>query len=67
MKYAEEMIAGATLLLGAAGILLGKARSIKNQLLDVMGKSETDNEHFKETALKEGLEIAEKIIRRKLK
>jgi len=66
LEYAEEIILGISLILGAGGVMLVKARNLKNELLDVMRKSETDNEHFKKTAFNEGLEIAEKIIRKKL-
>lgn len=62
LKYAEEIITGATVLLGAAGIFLGKARSVKKQLLGVLDASSPKNEELEDLARQRGLSDAAKEI-----
>ena len=66
LQYAEEMILAASALMGAAGVLLVKARKLKHQLLDVLNISEPKNKDLKQLAEQRNLSVAAKEIGRLL-
>jgi len=60
--YIEEIILAGAALLTGAGVLIVKGQKIKNEFIELIDSSETDNKEFEKSAVDKGLKIAAKLI-----